>query len=185
MSDNLCANCHIPQGEIDFDASVKGAHTVPDRFRLLTGVQIALNKVDNGMAGQKPTVTFTLKRRQRQAASRLRCWAALSFTMGGPTSDYGYTSFGSDVTTPGYVTESALTAAKCGADGTCTYAFTHAVPAKATGTYAIGVEARRVETLLPGTTKQMSVTYGANNKVTYFSVDGSAVTPAPRGGRNG
>ena len=27
--DNLCANCHIPQGEIDFDASIKGSHVVP------------------------------------------------------------------------------------------------------------------------------------------------------------
>ena len=74
--------------------------------------------------------------------------------MAGPTSDYGYTSFGSDVHTPGYVTESAHSRPRCGADGNCTYTFTHAVPAGATGTYAIGVEARRTETLLPGTTTQ-------------------------------
>ena len=29
VSDNQCANCHIPQGELEFDASIKGAHTVP------------------------------------------------------------------------------------------------------------------------------------------------------------
>jgi OmcA/MtrC family decaheme c-type cytochrome len=176
VSDNLCSTCHIPQGEIDFDASVKGAHVVPADSTMLNGVQIALAKVDNGMAGQKPTLTFSLKDGAGKplAPSTL---GSLSFTMGGPTSDYGYTSFGSDVTTPGYVTESALTAAKCGADGTCTFAFTHAVPAKATGSFAIGVEARRVETLLPGTTKQMSVTYGPANKVIYFSVDGSTVAP--------
>lgn len=176
VSDNLCADCHIPQGELDFDASVKGAHVLPEESSMRNGMQIALNKVDNGMAGQKPTLTFTLKDGAGKplAPSVL---GSLSFTLGGPTSDYGYTSFGTDVTTPGYVTESALTTAKCGADGTCTYAFTHAVPAKATGTYAIGVEARRVETLLAGTTKQMTATYGAPNKVTYFSVDGSAVQP--------
>src|SRR5262249_46621493 len=44
-------------------------------------------------------------------------------------------------------------------------------------TYAIGVEARRTEVLLAGTTKQRSVTYGAPNKVNYFSVDGSVVSP--------
>ena len=176
VSDNLCADCHIPQGELDFDASVKGAHVLPEESSMRNGVQIALTKVDTGMAGQKPTINFTLKDNAGKplAPSVL---GSLSFTMGGPTSDYGYTSFGTDVTTPGYVTESALTAAKCGADGTCTYAFTHAVPAKASGSYAIGVEARRVETLLAGTTKQMTATYGATNKVIYFSVDGSAVQP--------
>jgi OmcA/MtrC family decaheme c-type cytochrome len=143
---------------------------------MLSGVQVTLVKVDTGMAGQKPTVTFTLKDGAGKPILP-SVLGSLSLTLGGPTSDYGYTNFGSDVTTPGYVTESALAVAKCGADGTCTYAFTHAVPAKAAGTYAIGIEARRAETLLPGTTKQMAVTYGAVNKVIYFSVDGSTVAP--------
>jgi OmcA/MtrC family decaheme c-type cytochrome len=94
--------------------------------------------------------------------------------MAGPTSDYGYTSFGSDVTTPGYVSENALSAG-CGSDGVCTYTFKHGVPGNATGTYSIGVEARRTEVLLPGTTTQQSVTYGAVNKVMSFSVDGSSL----------
>jgi len=28
IDDNLCANCHFPKGELDFDASITGAHTV-------------------------------------------------------------------------------------------------------------------------------------------------------------
>jgi OmcA/MtrC family decaheme c-type cytochrome len=72
------------------------------------------------------------------------------------------------------VTESA-TSASCGDDGTCIYTFKHSVPANAKGTYAIGIEARRSETVLAGTTKQQSVTYGAKNQVLYFSVDGSTV----------
>jgi OmcA/MtrC family decaheme c-type cytochrome len=55
------------------------------------------------------------------------------------------------------------------------YTFTHSVPAAATGTYAIGIEARRTEVLLAGTTSEQTVQYGAVNKVMYFSVDGSAV----------
>ena len=176
VGDNLCATCHIPQGELDFDASIKGAHVIPATSSMLNGVQVILKKIDGGMAGQKPTVTFALLDGAGNPLA-LSTLATLSFTMGGSTSDYGYTSFGSDVTTPGYVTESALTAAKCGSDGTCTYAFNHAVPAKAVGSYSIGVEARRSETLLPGTTKQMVATYGAKNQVMAFSVDGSAVAP--------
>jgi OmcA/MtrC family decaheme c-type cytochrome len=67
--------------------------------------------------------------------------------------------------------------AKCSPDGTCTYTFTHSVPAKATGTFAIGIEGRRGITLLPGTTAQLSSEYGGVNKVFYFSVDGSTVQP--------
>jgi OmcA/MtrC family decaheme c-type cytochrome len=49
------------------------------------------------------------------------------------------------------------------------------VPATATGTYAIGAEARITQTVLAGTTSSQSVEYGAFNPVTYFSVDGSPV----------
>jgi OmcA/MtrC family decaheme c-type cytochrome len=175
LNDNQCSICHIPQGEIEFDASIKGAHVVPVDSTMLSGLVVALTKVANNAAGSLPVISFTVKDNSGKAVP-LSALGSLSFTMAGPTSDYGYTSFGSDVATPGYVTESAL-AASCGGDGTCTYTFKHAVPAKATGTYTIGVEARRTETLLPGTTKQMSVTYGAVNQVINFSVDGSAVQP--------
>ena len=100
---------------------------------------------------------------------------SLSLTMAGPTSDYGYTSFGSDVTTPGYVMEPVAKIASCSNDGTCQYTFTHAVPASATGTYAIGIEGRLTATLLPGTVTQMTTNYGGKNQVIYFSVDGTPV----------
>ena len=113
------------------------------------------------------------------AAVPLSALGSISATMAGPTTDYGYTSFGSNVTTPGYVTES-MAGATCSAAGTCTYTFTHAVPAGATGTFAIGIEARRTEPvpqLVNGATVQTAIEYGAPNLVTYFSVDGSTVAP--------
>src|SRR5262249_59148221 len=48
-------------------------------------------------------------------------------------------------------------------------------PANAKGTFAVGVEARRALTILPNTVLQQNTQYGADNKVMYFSVDGSPV----------
>src|SRR5215471_21032133 len=133
-NDNQCSNCHIPQGELDFDASIKGAHLVPEDSLSLQGLVFQIVKIENGLAGQKPRVTFTVKDKSGVPIplSKLN---NLSFVMAGPTTDYGYTSFGSDVTTPGYVSESAMTASQCGTDGVCTYNFNHAVPNGARGTF--------------------------------------------------
>lgn len=181
VDDAQCKNCHIPQGELEFDASIKGAHVIQDQSSQLAGLNFTMVKVTNGGAGQNPTVTFTVKDKNGNGIPMSTFTSnsgSLSLTMAGPTSDYGYTSFGSDVTTtPGYVTESVIKSASCGNDGTCTYTFTHAVPAGATGTYAVGIEGRLTATLNPGTTTQQTVQYGGTNQVIYFSTDGSPVTP--------
>jgi OmcA/MtrC family decaheme c-type cytochrome len=173
-SDQYCANCHIPQGQTDFDASIKGAHVAPTASSLLSGLAVAITGVKNGAAGTAPVVSFTVKDNSGNGIP-LSKLSSLSFTMAGPTADYGTTSFGSDVTTPGYVTESAISKSSCDNAGSCTYSFTHVVPSGSKGTYAVGVEARRSETVLAGSSKQQSIQYGAPNKVAYFSVDGSAV----------
>ena len=177
--DNECATCHIPQGELPFDASIMGAHTIADQAPGINGINFTLVKVANGAAGQAPTVTFTVKDNGGNIiplGSFTTGSNSLSLTMAGPTTDYGYTNFGSDVTTPGYVTETA-SGATCSADGSCVYTFKHAVPAKSKGTYAIGIEGRLSAILLPGTTSQVTTNYAGVNQVIYFSVDGSAVAP--------
>ncbi len=176
-NDSQCSTCHVPQGATDFDASIVGAHVVPTDSSLLSGLNSTITNVANGTAGNTPTVTFTLTN-NAGAAVPISALGSISLTMAGPTTDYGYTTFGSATSTPGYVTESATSAtAPCTAAGICTYTFTHAVPAGATGTYAIGLEARRTETVLVGQPNQQSIEYGAFNPVFYFSVDGSAVAP--------
>jgi OmcA/MtrC family decaheme c-type cytochrome len=174
--DSMCANCHIPQGELPFDASIIGAHTVPEDSTLLGGVQIALKSVTNGVAGKTPTINFTLLDGKGNPLPYSQM-SSLTFIMAGPTTQYGYTSFGSTVTTPGYVTESgSATTVTCSAAGACSYTFTHAIPANATGSYAISFYgSRAAETLLTGTTAQVSVTESPFNNVIYFSVDGSPV----------
>ena len=184
--DTQCMNCHVPEGEIPFDASIMGAHVVPtdtaatypqNPDTLLAGINLAITSVTNTNAGQKPTVNFTLQDNKGNNIA-VSSTTTLSFTMAGPTTDYGYTSFGSDTaSTPGYVTES-VKASTCSSSGACSYTFTHAIPSGATGTYSIGGEARTtvmVPVLSGGVTAQQSVELGAANPVVNFSVDGSAV----------
>jgi len=175
-NDSQCSTCHVPQGATDFDASIVGAHVVTTDSSLLSGLNATITNVVGGTAGNKPTVTFTLTNKAGQGVP-ISALGSLSLTMAGPTTDYGYTAFGT-ATTPGYVTESVTAAAaSCSAAGTCQYTFTHTVPAGATGTFAIGLEARRTETVLAGYPNQQSIEYGAFNPVYYFSVDGSTVAP--------
>lgn len=183
--DTQCANCHMPQGETPFDASIMGAHVVPADTKetypqnpdtLLAGINFKITGVTNTKAGENPTVAFTVQDDSGNniAPSKL---GSISLTMTGPTTDYGATNFGSGTSsTPGYVTESAA-GATCSSAGACSYTFTHAIPSGATGTFAIGGEARETVTILGGTTSQQSVEYSAQNPVTYFSVDGSTVAP--------
>lgn len=183
--DAQCANCHVPQGQMPFDASIMGAHVVatdtpatypqnPDT--LIAGINLAITSVTNTSAGQTPTVNYTLTDNNGNNLT-ISSTTTLSFTMAGPTSDFGYTSFGSGTSsTPGYVTES-VTASSCNS-GACSYTFTHAIPSTAAGTYSIGGEARTTTTvpeLVGGVTSQVSVEYGATNPVVNFSVDGSPV----------
>ncbi len=182
--DNQCANCHVPQGETPFDASILGAHVVendtPATYpqnpnTLIASVNITIKSVANTGAGKKPLVSFTVADVNGKPLA-LSALEDLQFTLAGPTTDYGYTSFGSDVKTPGYVGEDG-TAGTCDATGNCTYQFQHAIPANATGTFAIGVESEILENILPNTNKAQQVESGTPNQVFYFSVDGSTVAP--------
>jgi OmcA/MtrC family decaheme c-type cytochrome len=186
QDDNQCSNCHIPQGETPFDASIMGAHVVPNDTpatypqnpnALISSIVVTITGVTNTKAGQKPVVAYTVKDiNGKPIALNDPTLEDIQFTLAGPTTDYGYTSFGSDVTTPGYVGEDG-TQGSCDSSGSCTYTFQHAIPASATGTYAIGVESERLENILPNTNAAQQVESGTPNQVFYFSVDGSAVQP--------
>src|SRR5579863_10677774 len=113
QDDTECHNCHIPQGETPFDASILGAHVVPNDTAasyppnpdtLISSVKVTITGVTNTSAGQKPVVAYTVKDTNGNPLA-LSALEDLQFTLAGPTTDYGYTSFGSDVTTPGYVGE--------------------------------------------------------------------------------
>jgi OmcA/MtrC family decaheme c-type cytochrome len=184
--DNECATCHIPQGEVAFDASIKGAHVVQNDTPIwypqnpdtsITSIIVTITGVTNTKAGQKPVVAYTVKDYNgKPIALNDPTLEDIQFTMAGPTSDYGYTSFGSDVTTPGIVGEDG-TMGTCDSSGNCTYTFQHAIPANATGTYGIGVESERLENVLTTYDGTQQIESGTPNSFNYFSVDGSPVAP--------
>jgi len=179
VDDSQCSGCHIPQGELEFDASIRGAHVIQDQSTQIAGLNFTFVKVANGAAGKAPTVTFTVRDNQGNGipmSTFTSTGGTLSLTMTGPTNGIAMTNFGADSTTPGYVTETA-TGSSCSADGTCQYTFAHVVPAGSTGTFMIGIEGRLSATLNPGTVNQQSVSYGGTNQVIPFSVDGTPVVP--------
>ncbi len=164
ISDNQCAWCHTPEGELEFDASISGAHTIPTFSRELPGTVFGLTQVTNAAAGQKPTVTFTIRDDSGTPIPPAQM-TRLSLLIAGPNTDY-----------PSYVREDARTA-QSATDGTLTYTFNAALPADAKGSYTVGIEGYRNITLLPGTVKEQVARNAGVNKTLAFSVDGSEVKP--------
>lgn len=169
-NDNNCAVCHIPQGETDFDASIRGAHVDPQESSLIGGVVGDILSVENTRAGERPVVTFTLKDRMGNLLEPARL-NRVALIMAGPTTDYG----DGLPTKGGYVSESAINATVTSSG--YRYTFNQAIPADAKGTFSIGMEARRQETIFGGTLRERAIQSGSPNKVVHFSVDGSAVVP--------
>jgi OmcA/MtrC family decaheme c-type cytochrome len=164
LSDSQCKNCHIPQGEIEFDASIKGAHQIARHSSMLAGVNFEILQVHEGTAGSRPTVSFTIKDDKGNSipAGDL---ATLRVYFAGPSTDY-----------TSYISEDAR-AAQCNAQGVCFWTFQRAVPQDAKGTYAVYIEGYKNATLLAGTAKEQTVRDAGKNVVHYFSVDGSQVVP--------
>ena len=162
ISDHQCANCHTPQGELEFDASILGAHTIPRFSRDLPGTVFTIISVDNGAAGKQPTVTFTVKDKAG-IPIKLSDMTRVALVLAGPTTDYA-----------SYISEDP-SKASTNLDGSYTYTFQSAIPAAAAGTYSVGIEGYRNITLLPGTKKQVVARDAGVNQVLSFSVDGSTV----------
>ena len=157
ISDKFCANCHYPEGELEFDASIKGAHTVPTESKQLAGVNIEILDVTNTGPGENPTVLFHVS----DDAGNPIAPSSLNFfnlLMAGPTTDYTTT-----------VSEAAA-AGSVPSGEDYTYTFTTPIPEDAEGTFVIGAEGRKDVTLNPGTTKEQSVRDAAENTVFYIAV---------------
>jgi hypothetical protein len=150
--DTSCKNCHWPQGEYEYDASISGAHVAPDKSTQLRNPKFEFVAVSNVGPGQSPTVKFKVTDKNGQVIAPA--------TMGGTTYRW-------------YLQEAANTAAF--ADGVATYTFKGTFPASATGTYAVEAEGYVNSTLNPGTTKQLVYRDAFANVVKAVAVTGTTV----------
>jgi OmcA/MtrC family decaheme c-type cytochrome len=174
-TNQYCANCHFPQGEFEFDASIKGAHTVPSESNQLKGINIDILDVSNSGPGQTPTVLFSLKNNAGDPIDPASL-PFLNLVMAGPTTDYTQT-----------ISESATGAVPVGtvqsgvsmmAAGEYTYTFQTPIPEDAEGSFAMGAEAYRNVVLNPGTVDEFTQRETAHNPVFYFAV--TDPEPVPR-----
>lgn len=166
VSDTQCARCHTPEGELEFDLSIKGAHTIPRFSKELPGVNFELFGVANAAPGQTPTVEFgiTDKAGQPVAPSDMARLALVLAGDNGTVADFGRV-----------ITANALGAA--GQGGRYLFTLPQPLPADASGSWAVGIEGYRNAVILPGTLQERSVRDAGQNKVLHFSLTGAVPTP--------
>jgi OmcA/MtrC family decaheme c-type cytochrome len=178
VDDNTCALCHQPDSGQEFDASVVGAHTIPARSAQRKGYKVEIVRVTDTAPGQRPTVFFTAKDNAGNTVP-LSDIRTLGFNVKGPTTDYVMAPTAAQIK----ATESVPAAeianrVRTEADGSYSYTLVNAIPADAGGTWAIGMESRRVETIRGNEGANLNVNVDTYNPVAYVAVTDAA--PMPR-----
>ena len=166
--DVACATCHIPDSGNEFDASVKGAHTIPLQSKQLLGIKASIVSVSNFKAGQKPTVIFKVTNNDGTPVDAGK-FATFSPKLGGNTISYSK-----------YFSETANGKSTFDATaGTTTYTFTNAIPADATGTWTVSADFRRNVTLKRADGKAdialQESTAPGGNPIKYVALTGTVV----------
>lgn len=175
-SEALCNECHrstIQQGE--FDVSVPGAHVIEARSTQLQGLHGEILDA-SGAPGGPITLHFRMTNNAGDALTTLTGMNRVAFTASGPSSDFG----GASVpyvsgTIAGGGASGTLTGPD--AEGVFTYVSASMLPADASDTWRVGMEARRPVMLTDPDGPDHSVNEAMQNPVLDFSVDGSPVVP--------
>jgi OmcA/MtrC family decaheme c-type cytochrome len=166
--DNQCKSCHPSNAVSDFDASIPGAHLIPENSASLPGLVTKILKVDGATPGNAPTVTFSVMDKSNNPVDISKI-TQIRVVLGGPNTDYQTGAAGIRVSEDPSKTP--------GTSGVYAYTMTNKIPAAATGSYTVSIEARNSVTLLPGTVIATTATDAAKPVEYYFSVDKSAVAP--------
>jgi len=142
--DSACAKCHTADSGADWDASIKAAHTVPEKAKQLKGLNAQIVKITDFVPGKKATVVFKITNNDGTAVDGNKL-TSFSPKFAGPTASYGKPYFSE--TAAGKSTFDAAT-------GLTTYTFTNAVPADASGTWTVTADVYRTVTLVRSDGKQ-------------------------------
>jgi OmcA/MtrC family decaheme c-type cytochrome len=187
-----CAVCHGDPSPI-VNARVSVAHVEPHDSAEYNPLTFTIVDVTDAAAGLNPTVTFDVADRNGPVTD-LAVLDTMNVTMSGPTSDYVYTQnfLSQPIMTTAGTTKTVFATPVAGTPGRFQIAFANrtsgplaggpAIPAGATGTWAIGLEGRRVNAALT-TSERANGTLGEtanfydkpNNPVRYIAVAGGTV----------
>lgn len=168
-SDAACGACHNPDSGDEFDASVKGAHTIPEASKQLPGLNATIVSVSNVAAGQRPTVVIRLTDNAGTPVdgSKLNTFAPIH---AGPTTSVR-TYFRENLSTTNPPVFNPAT-------GNTTYTFTNPIPAGSTGSWAFaGDFSRNILVKRADGEEDISVRDSAMNPVLYAAIGSGAVTP--------
>ncbi len=168
LDDANCANCHIPEGESEFDISVIGAHVVPGKSSQLPGLNLEITEVTGAAPGGTPTVYFTLTENDGATVENIAGLRTLTLRAAGPLGDTIDHSID--------ISQDARAATLAGDEYMMT--FTTPIPAEATGTWGFSADVRRNTVIDDGSDEGLTVTEGAFNNVYYAAV--TDVEPVPR-----
>ncbi len=160
-----CKGCHTGTMSNEFDLSIPGAHFQPTFSKQLRGVQFTMNSVSNTAPGQNPKVQFQIKDRDGNPIAPSEM-SRIALTLAGPTTDYSQ-----------FWNEDASKAADAGG-GTYEYTFQQAIPANATGTFAVGIEGYIQKDITGFGGKPITNVRDAGfNRVLYSAVTGAIAYP--------
>jgi OmcA/MtrC family decaheme c-type cytochrome len=156
VDDTLCVGCHVPTpAKPAVDAPHADIHVPLSKSPHHNGLVAEIAAVGQLQPGLHPRVIFTLSDRDgtlnslasptpsTSATSPVpRALARVAITVSGPTApDYLTGNLASTTAAP--ITEVVPLTIVPNASGQFTYTFTSAIPASATGTWAVAIEARR------------------------------------------
>jgi OmcA/MtrC family decaheme c-type cytochrome len=161
--DSACANCHIPDSGEEYDASIKGAHTLIYKSKQLKGLKATIVSVANVAPGQNPIVTFKLTENDGKVLDPKPFGSNVNVLVAGPTTDY-----------PNWpnVRERVDAATFDGTNAVVTLKYK--VPADFKGSLAFSMDVRRTVTLNAGTPKQRTFNECAFNEIKYVAAAGGS-----------